>query len=95
MITSLLKPHVKELLDKVTNSDVIKIEDINFFLQHPYQENDPNIIESAEDHHAMIMTELSGVYFDWYEVREESEKLNDREWKIGDKTVSFFTLQPI
>jgi len=84
---------VAELITLICAADVVRIDDKLYgFKQKPVDDSDYTH-RKVEDYETIFETESH--LFNWWEIREESSKLNDREWKIANHTVSFFNITPI
>lgn len=97
-----LSKDVKELLEIIAVADIVKVNDDRPSSYTLGWERDINldtfgILENVEDFFIIFtVPSIEEEYmFSWWEIREDSKKLNDTEWKIGDKIVSFYTLSSI
>ena len=92
-------PLVTALLIAICAADAVRVDDKLYgFKSKPiddwlHLEQYEYTRRKIEDYETIFETELH--LFNWWEIREESSKLNDNEWKIGNHIVSFFNIVPI
>lgn len=94
MLLKPLQPEIIELTNKLAAADIVKVDDDNFVITKKSKMLGSNkiIFDKIEDHEMMFQTDYH--IFNWWEISHDSTKLNDREWKVGEFVMSFYTLQP-
>lgn len=92
MLTTQIKDSVTELLANIALANVVKIDGILYIIK-VNRKIDKLLKDKCEDFTTVFETDFHT--FNWWEVREESIKINDSEWKIGENTINFFTIQAV
>ncbi len=91
MTQTTISEETKELIELISLSEIVKIDDQLYILQQG-KSIDALLTEKFEDLEVVFETHYH--IFDWWEIREDTKKINNREWQIGQNIVSFYTIQP-
>lgn len=99
LITEKITGDTLELIRRVAIADVVRVNGENYAITSRGVElNDQkeafSLASKLEDHDVIFETDYHT--FTWFELVQDTERLNDQEWRIGDDDViSFYTLSTI
>ena len=91
-----LSSAVKELLTKIANADVVRIDDELFTITKKSDYTDVRTAETEpkiEDFEIIFETDFHT--FNWWEITCDVTRVSDKEWKVGNNVLCFLTVQPI
>lgn len=95
MLLTQLTGETLELLNKIAAAEIVRVDDELYVIteKSKYVDAKKAQHERVEDHEPIFQTDYH--VFNWWEIKADTQRINDREWKIGESTVCFLTIQPI
>lgn len=97
LLSNQVNSDLRILIERIAGADVVKINDELYTITKRGFEyrSKTDLISLAElEDHDMIF-ETDHHRFSWWEVREESKRLNNSEWSISGVDVGFYALEPL